>query len=101
MTSARHFLRVLPFFSDFFAFVFDFDFLLPAFAVGRGVGVSVATYTGWAPRIRVRPSFSVSVMIGLAAGRNLCSFEYLYSDTVNEYTILSMQKNISISMKRG
>ena len=71
----------MPFFSDFFAFPFAFaivfDFLLPAFAVGRGVGVSVATYTGWAPRIRVRPSFSVSVMMGLAAGRNLCSFEYL------------------------
>ena len=99
MTSAHHFLCALPFFSDFLTFAFVFDFLLPAFAVGRGVGVSVATYTGCAPRIRVRPSFSVSVMMGLAAGRNLCSFEYLCNDIVNEYTILSKQEDVS--MKRG
>jgi len=41
--------------------------------VRSGSGVAV----GAAPRILILPSFRVSVMIGLAAGRNLCCFEYL------------------------
>jgi len=57
-------------FPAFFArLLFLVDF---AFGVGIGSGVAV----GCAPRILTLPSLRVSVMIGLAAGRNLCSFEY-------------------------
>jgi hypothetical protein len=34
-------------------------------------------FVGYAPLTLVRPSFSISVIMGLAAGLNLCSFEYL------------------------
>ncbi len=56
-------------FARFFVFPPPFFF----FTTG-GVGVAVG---GIAPRRRMRPSLSVSVMIGLAAGLYLCSFEYL------------------------
>lgn len=72
--------------SAVFVFTFPFPFPLPftfAFAVGRAVGDaarSSARKVGSAPRMRVRPSFSCSVIIGLAAGRNLYSFEYLLNE---------------------
>ena len=58
-------------------FFFLPPFLLVRLArfVGVGVGVSGG---GVAPLRRIRPSLSVSVMMGLAAGRYLCSLEYLF-----------------------
>jgi hypothetical protein len=42
-----------------------------------GFGSGGLLFVGAAPRTRFRPSLSVSVIIGLAVGRNLNSFEYL------------------------
>jgi len=43
----------------------------------RPIGGGTVVGSGNAPRSRMRPSFSVSVIIGLAAGLNLNSLEYL------------------------
>jgi hypothetical protein len=47
-----------------------------------GVAAAVALAVGPAPCILILPSFSVCVTTGLAAGLNLCSFEYLLQ-TIN------------------
>lgn len=64
------------FFAAFWLFArfLVFPFPLPFFFTTGGVDVAVGAI---APRRRIRPSFSVSVIIGLAAGLYLCSFEYL------------------------
>ena len=50
-------------------------------STGQGLNEWSSTHLhrneGAAPRTRVRPSLSLSVMTGLAAGLNLKSFEYL------------------------
>lgn len=71
-----HALRAafLPFPLAFFPFPV---FFVPLLGLAVGVGIAVAVVVGAAPRTRSRPSFKVSVMIGLAAGRYLNSFEYL------------------------
>ena len=63
--------------------LFGLDLLLLVrllfFFSGFAVGVGVTRNVGSAPRILVRPSANCSVTIGLAAGLNLKSSEYLYS----------------------
>lgn len=54
------------------------DRVFPSFVFDLvGFGSGGLLVVGAAPRTRFRPSLSVSVIIGLAAGRNLNSFEYL------------------------
>lgn len=57
--------------------ILSFSNLICAGDLGTSCGLTPPPPTD-APRIRKRPSFSVSVMIGEAAGRYLCSSEYLW-----------------------
>ena len=61
----------------FLAFLFPVAFPAPGFFFFVTTGVVVSVGVGSAPLKRTRPSLSVSVIMGLAAGRNLYSFEYL------------------------
>ena|ERR1700722_2417623 len=49
--------------------------------MGREGACACYNKVGCAPLNLVRPSFSRSVMTGLAAGLNLCSFEYLFQES--------------------
>ena len=59
------------------AFLFPVAFPARGFFFFVTTGVVVSVGVGSAPLKRTRPSLSVSVIMGLAAGRNLYSFEYL------------------------
>lgn len=54
-------------------FALRFPFALFTVGVDTGAGIAV----GPAPCTLILPSFNVCVITGLAAGLNLCSFEYL------------------------
>lgn len=62
------------FFTGFLAFLFVFVWRFTGVATGALEEVAPA------PKSLIRPSFRVWVIMGLAAGRYLCSFEYLDSN---------------------
>jgi len=87
----------------FLAFLFPVALPAPGFFFFITTGVVVSVGVGSALLKRTRPSLSVSVIMGLAAGQNLYTFEYLGESkrvvtfhpniTVNSWTNLEAWMN--------